>query len=284
MRRRALLNLGLSVGASGAVAPDRVAASLAAAKRLRRALDDARPDVVVALATAALRDAANGPEVVRRLERHVGAPIRILDGAEEARLCFVGQRAGVFMGEGPTLGIDLGGGSFEMAVGDARRVLLATSAPIGATRLRGELGVGDVLGAEGTGDVRRRTVDALEVLAAGLDDYPGIARRTVLSGGTARALARLATAHTRDHGGSGSVGVDQVELPAEQVRQFAAQLAELTLAERLALPGMPARRAPMLPVGASILAAIAERLGVERFVVSEWGLREGALLDALHAG
>src|SRR5215472_7615561 len=101
----------MSVGASGAIPPDRITASLAAVKRLRRAVEDTRPDVVVALATAALRDAANGADVVGRIERLIGVPVQILDGEAEARLCFGGQQAGVFMGDGPTLGLDLGGGS-----------------------------------------------------------------------------------------------------------------------------------------------------------------------------
>ena len=71
---------------------------MAAAKRLRRALGTVNPQVVVALATAALRDATNGPEVVARLEKAVGTPI-YLDGKQEARLCFAGQRAGVYVGE-----------------------------------------------------------------------------------------------------------------------------------------------------------------------------------------
>ena len=45
--------------------------------------------------------------------------------------------------------------------------------------------------------------------------------------------------------------------------------------------GMQARRAPLLPVGAAVLATVASELRVGRFVVSEWGLREGAILDAL---
>lgn len=281
VRRRASLNLGMAVGATGSISPERVRASLSAAKRLRRAVEDTRPDVVVALATAALRDAGNGAEVVARLERVVGEPVRVLDGAEEARLCFVGQRSGVWIGPGPALGLDLGGGSFEIAVGTAERVEFATSAAVGATRLRGELGEPQRLGPVEREAIRRRTVAAIEDVRRGLEPYPGITRRIVVSGGTARALARLAVSHTREHDSTGPADVNQVELPAAQVEDLAARLALLDLKERLALPGMSPRRAPMIPIGAAILSVIAAELNVERFVVSVWGLREGALLDAL---
>jgi exopolyphosphatase/guanosine-5'-triphosphate,3'-diphosphate pyrophosphatase len=281
MRRRSLLNLGFSVGARGSIPPDRVAASVAAATRLRHALDDVEPDVVVALATAAIRDATNGPDVVARLERVVGTPVRVLDGEEEARLCFGGQRAGVWIGEGPVLGLDLGGGSFEVAVGTNREVMLATSAPVGATRLQGELGTGDPLSDSDRSAIRARTVAALAPVRAALAAYPAVTARTIVSGGTARALARLATARTRGRPSGRTTEVNQVELPIDQVVALASQLARLDLRERLALPGMPSRRAPMLPLGAAILETFAVELGVDHFVVSEWGLREGALLDAI---
>jgi len=281
MRRRALLNLGFAVGATGLVPADRLAASVAAAGRLRRALDEVRPDVVVALATAAIRDATNGPEVVARLERVVGTSVRVLEGEEEARLCFGGQRAGVWMGEGPALGLDLGGGSFEVAVGRGREVVLATSAPVGATRLQGELATGDPLTETDRAAIRTRTAEALVPVRAALAPWPAVAARTVVSGGTARALARLATARTRGRPSGRSNEVNQVELPAHQVAELASRLAGLDLRGRLALPGMPPRRAPMLPLGAAILETFAQELGVDHFVVSEWGLREGALLDAV---
>ncbi len=281
MRRRALLNLGFAVGASGSIPADRLAASIAAATRLRRALDEVQPDVVVALATAAIRDASNGPEVVARLERVVGTPVRVLGGEEEARLCFGGQRAGVWIGKGPVLGLDLGGGSFEVAVGNAGDVMLAMSAPVGATRLQGELATGDPLSESDRSAIKTRTVDALVPVRSALADYRGVTARTVVSGGTARALARLAMARTRGKASGRASEVNQVELPTGQVGELASLLAVLDLRERLALPGMPSRRAPMLPIGAAILETFAHELGVDHFVVSEWGLREGALLDAI---
>lgn len=282
LHRKALLNLGLSVGASGDIPRDRVAASVAAAKRLRAGLAESRAEIVVALATAALRDAANSAEVVERLERVVGTKVIVLGGEEEARLCFIGQRAGVWTGEGATLGLDLGGGSLEAAVGDARHLALATSAAVGPARLRGELGTGDPLSVADRMALAARTAQTMAPIARAVSDYPGVSDRTVVSGGTVRALARLATARARRRPSAGPGEVNQVELPAHQVLELADQLAGLDLRARLALPGMQARRAPLLPVGAAVLATVASELGVGRFVVSEWGLREGAILDALH--
>jgi exopolyphosphatase/guanosine-5'-triphosphate,3'-diphosphate pyrophosphatase len=281
LRRRALLNLGAAVGATGMIPGDRVAAALSATRRLRRQLDGAGADVVVALATAALRDAENGGHLVERLEHVIEVPVRVLDGPEEARLCFVGQQAGVWTGDADTVGIDLGGGSLEVAAGTRRTLSLATSIPVGATRLRGELGTGEVLTRTDRTTIEDRTAAALVGVRRALRRLGASTGRVVLSGGTARALARLATARTRPRGDHSSAEVNQVELPTGQVAELADRLAGLSLAERLALPGMPARRAPVLPIGAAILDSSARQLGIEHFVVSEWGLREGALLDAL---
>ena len=281
LHRRALLNLGLSVGARGSIPRDRVAASVAAAKRLRAGLAESRAEIVVAVATAALRDAANSAEVVERLQRVVGTTITVLDGEEEARLCFIGQRAGVWTGPDQTLGLDLGGGSLEAAVGDSHHLSMATSAAIGPARLRGELGIGDPLSEADQVLLRSRTAEVMAPIALAVSRFRGVTDRTVVSGGTVRALARLATARARRRPSAGPGEVNQVELPARQVGELADLLARLDLRSRLALPGMQARRAPLLPVGAVVLATVAAELGIGRFVVSEWGLREGAILDAL---
>ncbi len=280
LKSKSLLNLGLEVGATGRISSRRLKASVAAAKRLRRVLERANPDVVVPLATAALRDAVNGPEVVASLERALAVPVRVLGGPEEARLCFVGQRSAVYVGDSATVGIDVGGGSFELAVGNSYDIYVATSAPIGATRLRGELGAREYLDREVRKEIRERVREALAPIGRELRKYPRVAARTVISGGTARALARLATARMHSYSKAPGWVVNQVELMPAQVAELADMLACLDLSHRLKLPGMPARRAPALPFGACILQAIAEEIGTEHFVVSEWGLREGALLNA----
>ena len=109
LRRRSFLHLGTEVARTGGVPVDRAASAVRTVRRLTAACEEAGVDVVVALATAALRDADNGSRLISRLESVLGSPIKQLTGEEEARLCFLGQRAGVWVGHDPVLGLDLGG-------------------------------------------------------------------------------------------------------------------------------------------------------------------------------
>jgi exopolyphosphatase/guanosine-5'-triphosphate,3'-diphosphate pyrophosphatase len=110
---------------------------------------------------------------------------------------------------------------------------------------------------------------------------PKAGTRVIASGGTVRALARLALGLHRPQNSTSSLAINQVELPAGQLLELTERLATLDLDARLALPGVQARRAPLLPIGAVVLSTLVESLGFQRLVVSEWGLREGAVMGAL---
>ena len=147
LRRRSFLHLGTEVARTGGVPGDRSALAVRTVKRLHVAAEDAGADVVVAMATAALRDADNGTRLIARMERVLGSPINLLSGEEEARLCFLGQRAGVWVGDAPVLGLDLGGGSLEAGIGTVDTVASVASVALGTARIRGELDTGDRLSA-----------------------------------------------------------------------------------------------------------------------------------------
>ncbi len=284
LRRRSFLHLGTEVARTGGVPTDRATSAVRAVRRLQAAADDAGVDVEVALATAALRDADNGARLVSRLERVLGTSITLLAGEEEARLCFLGQRAGVWVGLEPVLGLDLGGGSLEAGTGTIDEVFAVSSVPLGTARLRGELGTGELLTPQDRMAIARVTRERSQPIRAMLAEVPGVASRVITSGGTVRALARLAMALHRPETASASASsrpVNQVELPAGQLFELTDRLATLDLDARLALPGIQARRAPLLPIGAVVLSTLVEDLGLERLVVSEWGLREGAVISTL---
>ena len=102
--------------------------------------------------------------------------------------------------------------------------------------------------------------------------------RCVASGGTAGALARVLAAR---RWGSPPASLNQYEVTVSELRDLTRELASLSLAERLRVPGVDERRAGLLPAGGWILTSAAAELGAKRLVHSEWGLREGAVLDAL---
>ncbi len=281
LRRRSFLHLGTEVAKTGGVPADRAASAVRAVRRLGVAADEAGVDVVVAMATAALRDADNGPGLIERLERVIGHPITLLTGEEEARLCFLGQRAGVWVGREPVLGLDLGGGSLEAGIGTIDTVADVTSVALGTARLRGELGTGELMTPDDRAAITEVALARGEPIRAMLARTPKAGTRVIASGGTVRALARLALGLHRPQNSTSSLAINQVELPAGQLLELTERLATLDLDARLALPGVQARRAPLLPIGAVVLSTLVESLGFQRLVVSEWGLREGAVMGAL---
>jgi exopolyphosphatase/guanosine-5'-triphosphate,3'-diphosphate pyrophosphatase len=284
LRRRSFLHLGTEVARTGGVPADRAASAVRTVRRLATACEEAGVDVVVALATAALRDADNGSRLISRLEQVLGSPITLLTGEEEARLCFLGQRAGVWVGKDPVMGLDLGGGSLEAGIGTIDEVLDVASVALGTARLRGELGTGELLTPADRVAITSVTLARAEPIRDMLARNPRAGGRVIASGGTVRALARLAMGLHRSLQASASASslhVNQVEIPAGQLFELADRLATLDHDARLALPGVQTRRAPLLPIGAVVLSTLVESLGLQRLVVSEWGLREGAVIGAL---
>ncbi len=277
LRRRSFLHLGTEVARTGGVPADRAASAVRTVRRLRAAAEDAGVDVVVALATAALRDAANGTSSSVGSSRCSAASITLLTGEEEARLCFLGQRAGVWVGHEPVLGLDLGGGSLEAGIGTIDQVTDVASVALGTARLRGELGTGELLTPADRVAITEVTLARSEPIAPcwpvtprpGPGSSPAAGRS-----GPWPAWPWCSTGPSGPTSSSSSLQVNQVEIPAGQLHELADRLSTLDLDARLALPGIQARRAPLLPIGAVVLSTLVEHLGLQRLVVSDWGLRE----------
>jgi exopolyphosphatase/guanosine-5'-triphosphate,3'-diphosphate pyrophosphatase len=102
--------------------------------------------------------------------------------------------------------------------------------------------------------------------------------RCIASGGTAGALTRVLAA---ERWGSPPASLNQFEVSVSDLRDVTQELSELPMDERLRVPGVDERRAELLPAGGWILTTTASAFRVKSLVHSEWGLREGAVLDAL---
>ena len=275
VQEKVMLRLG-AVIASNARIPDEVSER---AVEVGRALCEVarreKVELLLPVATAALREARNGGEVAGRIGSVIGTPVRILSGEEEATAIFRALQARVGFEGRRALGLDLGGGSLELAVGsDARGVEWAITLPLGVVRLHGRHVKSDPMTPR---DALAIDEQVRSLLSPHLEE---LARRrpavALAAGGTARALARLLAERERGMRTSGPL-----PLPAKKLAELRDRLVASSHRERLRMRGVRRGRADLLPTGAIVLATLADALGLEGFTVSDWGLREGVMLEAL---
>jgi exopolyphosphatase/guanosine-5'-triphosphate,3'-diphosphate pyrophosphatase len=209
--------------------------------------------------------------------------VRILSGDEEAALTFRALQAGLPLaptsggrlggrpGE-PFLGVDLGGGSLELAIGTGSRLDWTSSLALGASRLVGRFVRHDPV----TRTERARLEAHIE---ASMDTLPGDSfwpAACMAAGGTAKALARLMIAS-----GAATGPVHGLELATADVEALGELLLVHGPRRRRRMPGMDRHRVDVLGAGTLVLARLLRRLGLGGITVSEWGLREGVILEAV---
>lgn len=275
-REREMLHLGRTLAVHGHIPAEEHARAVETVEWLGGVARRSGAEQVHAVATAALReDSARG--LLADLSRALGGRprhrIEVLDPADEGRLALVGARAAGGTGPGSTLVIDLGGGSMQLTIGNDAGVAMTVSLPLGVSRLSADL----TQDPPGDAEVRRLTdhvdatlEDAVRQVRAHRPDC------VVVLGGTVRALAVRLAARS-DQWLPSSVNLAPLRL--DELVEVREELLALPPSERQRLPGVKSRRADHLHVAAIVLTRTLELLDVHEAVVSDWGLREGVLLD-----
>lgn len=257
---KAVLGLGRGLQASGRLNEEAIGPALTVLERYYHVARAMRADPLEVLATAAVRDAANGEAFIAALHARVpDLAIRILSGEEEARLSADGVLLG-FPGADGILG-DLGGGSLEVVRLAEGKALRAASLPLGVIRLAERSG-GEV--------VRARAIAEAE-----LGKQPWLAegggRDLYLVGGAWRALARMHIAQT----GYPLAIVHHYVLRREEARDLAGVVMAASRRVLERMPGAPQRRLGDLPFAAVVMRRLLRATGAARVVFSANGLREG---------
>jgi exopolyphosphatase / guanosine-5'-triphosphate,3'-diphosphate pyrophosphatase len=274
-RHREMLHLSAAVAKHGSLPDELCAKAARAARILRREADATSPDAFIAVATSALREAANGGGLIDRLETAARCPIRVLTGFEEARLAYKAVCEATSLSDGALLVCDLGGGSLDIALGEGAGLVHDATYHLGASYLHATFVEHDPptpSECDAIADhVRSRVAELAPIVAK---HRP---RATVATGGTARALGRLFAARTDRvpvHG-------RHTLVPAGGLFALTSLLTSLSREQRLELPATRARRIDVLPVGAIILSTFIEELDIGALAMCEWGIREGLILDAV---
>jgi exopolyphosphatase / guanosine-5'-triphosphate,3'-diphosphate pyrophosphatase len=273
-RRTTVTRLGEGVEATGRLSDAAIARVSEALAGYRAALEELGAERVVAVATSAMRDAANGPQFRDEIERRFGLDARTISGDEEARLTFLGATAGRDAGAA-TLVIDIGGGSTEFVVGHpGGDPEFHISTRMGSVRhterhLHGDPPTDAELAALAQDARAIVEADVLADLRTGVDAGIAVA-------GTATSLAAI----DQELDPYDPERVHGYRLGVASCERLLARLADLTVAQRREVPGLHPDRAPTIVAGAGILFESMRACGLDEIEVSEHDILHGAALTA----
>lgn len=249
---------------NGALTQESIGSSVEAIAELA---DIARADgaqEIFVFATSAVRDATNSGEFTKRAQRACGVPVEIVSGDAEAALSYVGAHEAGACGV-----IDIGGGSTEFTLGDGEKLLCSVSLQMGAVRMNAQHSVRDLAG-------YRETVSQCERLicrdARAFVDYEP--RHVWIGvGGTMTTLGAM----KRRIPLFDEATCEGMEITAQEVISYGEALAQMSMDERRAVPGLMPHRADIIPSGIAILDAAMRCFSIPAIRLSAHGNMDGYL-------
>ncbi|MBM6596100.1 exopolyphosphatase [Microvirga pudoricolor] len=263
---KVLCGLGRQVATTGRLDDDAVDRALRALARFRVLCDTMGVAEVFVLATAAARDASNGPAFLKAAAKACGRRIELLSGAKEAELSALGVVSGFFRPDG-IVG-DMGGGSLELVEVMDHTVGEGITMPLGGLALQ------DVSG----GSIRRAERIVRQALEKAPEYLAHLQGRTFYAvGGTWRALAKL---HQAARGYPLHVMHNYIISPDDGL-DFLHLVEEADVKSLKDIESISEARRPLLAYGAIVLEEIIRLGQPKEIAISAFGVREGLLYDRL---
>ncbi len=258
--------LGAGLRETGRLSPEGRKRAIAALRRFAALAKALKVAPLTTVATAAVREAEDGPEFQLEAEAETGLKFRVIDGEEEARL----SAQGVLLGWPEAEGIicDIGGSSMELAEVGGGKVGRRLSTPLGPFRLQGIEG--------GKKGLKTHIRDVLSKAVKKLD---GKSRRLYLVGGSWRAIARI----DMERRAYPLTVLHEYRMTPEQVR-LTVRFIEASDIEMLrARTGIGAERMALVPIAAQVLRELVTVLKPSEICISSYGIREGLLYEQMPA-
>ncbi|WP_147919047.1 Ppx/GppA family phosphatase [Ruania zhangjianzhongii] len=232
-------------------------------------------DETLVMVTSAIREAANGEEILAEIDARMDGDLQVLGGADEAALTYLAARRWYGWGAGRLLVLDIGGGSLEVATGVDEIPDVAESVPLGAGRLTRAFLPHDPPEPGELAALREHVSTALEPLVQRVSSCPA-PDHVVATSKTFRSLARLAGMSV-DGIGPG----ERWQMSTSLLADWVPRLAKIPAEQRMELPGVTAERTYQIVAGAVVALATLRALQVPIVEICPWALREGALLRRL---
>ncbi len=257
--------LGRGIAETGNMNEDAVGNALGALRRFRALADQAKVEKLVILATAAAREAGNGPAFIEEAERILGKEITVLSGREEALYSAYGVQS-AFRDIDGVMG-DLGGGSLEIVDMKGDDIGDGLTLPIGVIRLSERAG----------GDLEKAALIARDDLKTADFLKHGKGRNFYAVGGTWRNLAKLHMAST----GYPLHVTHHYEMDAPGSVGFLTKVGRNNVEKLPGIDDVSRSRRSLLPYGAIVLAELIRAMKPAKVIFSSAGVREGYLYGLL---
>lgn len=263
------VHLGRGLDAKENLTPRAMTDALTALRKARILAESHHVETILAVATSAIREAPNGLQFVRLVEKEVNLRIRVVSGIEEARLIYLAIRESVHLNGKTFMGVDIGGGSVEFMWGTRSELFACESLKLGVLRLADHFSLSD----PPTRSELSALSDYIQSHLDRLDPYVAAFpfEAVVGTSGTFLQLARLAL----EEKGL----LHQQVVPADALRLVCDRILHSTLKERLTHKGLDRTRVTTIVPGAAVLRALLDRFDVREMIACEYALREGVLYD-----
>ena len=270
---RRILRLGEGVDETKRLSVAAIDRVLCCLSEWRAIIDASHVDTAAAVATSAVRDAANRDEFLDRVKRETGFEIELLSGEEEARRTMLGISSGLPPGVTDVLALDIGGGSTEFILDRPGQNLIVRSIDIGVVRLCERLLHHDPPTDEDVRQAREWVARETKAAVAGMGNY-----QTATFVGTAGTITSLA-AMAQKLPAYEPTRIHNYKLQLSVIQEIEQTLLSRKKTDRAGLPGLEKGREEVIAAGAIIIRTVMESLGMSTVLVSDLGLREGVLID-----
>jgi len=271
---REMTRLGRGLYDRGRIGDEPMEQSLQTLGRMKAIAEGFNARELRAIATSAVREAANGRDFVREAWRRCRVRVEVVPPEEEARLAFRSVSRHYDLSDRLTAIVDIGGGSAEVILAAGGVIDQVVSLPLGAVRLTERYCKSDPLRSKHW-KALRRGIDA--TIKEMMGKPPFAAEVMIGSGGTFTNLAEMAqlerdgkVAHARDHA-----------ISRAEVVRLLDRLRETPLEARRQIPGLNQQRADIIIAGVAAVARLMRRLGTQRVLVNDRGIRDGVLLSMI---
>ncbi|MDF3052867.1 MAG: exopolyphosphatase [Geminicoccaceae bacterium] len=271
---REMVRLSEHLDRTGRLSDSAVERATAAIGKMKAIADGFKVSDIRAIATSAVRDAANGRAFTREVMRQHKLRIDVIAGDEEAGLAFRSAARHFDLEGRSTAVVDIGGGSVEVILSAGTAVDHVYSLPLGAVRVTERFVRSDPLRPK---HWKAMKAEIDRSLRATIRQSAHRAEIMVGSGGTFTALAHMSKWQREGRHGS----VQGYVLTAAEVIHLLDRLREAPLEARRRMEGLSADRADIIVAGATVISRLVKRLGAKQIMVNERGIRDGVLLQMI---